>query len=152
RLLLASSGKRFSSACLARPGLAGKMPASRATLIAFTATGWRSRDLNFVDNGRRHRARNMVTFSRVAFSLAATGFLISQAVAANAPGALPESKGPVATDTMPLAAYRAVYDLTLAKAVGSKSPTSARGRIAFDFTGSACDGYVQNFRQLTELQ
>jgi len=42
--------------------------------------------------------------------------------------------------------------LTLAKSVGSKSPTDAHGRIAFDFTGSACDGYVQNFRQLTELQ
>ena len=45
-----------------------------------------------------------------------------------------------------------MYELTLAKSVGSKSPTAAHGRIAFDFTGSACDGYVQNFRQLTELQ
>ena len=51
-----------------------------------------------------------------------------------------------------LVSHRAVYELTLAKSVGSKSPTAAHGRIAFDFTGSACDGYVQNFRQLTELQ
>jgi hypothetical protein len=55
-------------------------------------------------------------------------------------------------DAIPLASHRAVYDLTLLKAVGTKSPTGARGRIAFDFSGSACDGYVQNFRQLTELQ
>ncbi len=55
-------------------------------------------------------------------------------------------------DAIPLASHRAVYDLTLFKAVGSKSPTEARGRIAFDFTGSPCEGYVQNFRQLTELQ
>ncbi len=54
--------------------------------------------------------------------------------------------------TMPLAAHRAVYELTLLKSTGNKSPTAARGRIAFDFSGSACDGYVQNFRQLTELQ
>lgn len=53
---------------------------------------------------------------------------------------------------IPLISHRAVYELTLAKSVGSKSPTAAHGRIAFDFTGSACDGYVQNFRQLTELQ
>jgi EipB-like len=53
---------------------------------------------------------------------------------------------------IPLVSHRAVYELTLAKSVGSKSPTAAHGRIAFDFTGSACDGYVQNFRQLTELQ
>ncbi|WP_395665370.1 cell envelope integrity EipB family protein [Methylocella sp.] len=51
-----------------------------------------------------------------------------------------------------LAPHRAVYDLTLAKSVGAKSPTAAHGRIAFDFGGSACDGYVQNFRQMTELQ
>jgi hypothetical protein len=51
-----------------------------------------------------------------------------------------------------LAPHRAVYDLTLAQASGSKAPTSARGRIAFDFSGSSCEGWVQNFRQITELQ
>jgi hypothetical protein len=51
-----------------------------------------------------------------------------------------------------LAPHRAVYELTLAKSVGTKSPTAAHGRIAFDFTGSSCEGYVQNFRQFTELQ
>ncbi len=55
-------------------------------------------------------------------------------------------------DAIPLASHRAIYDLTLLKAVGSKSPTAARGRIAFDFSGSSCEGYVQNFRQVTELQ
>src|ERR1700682_187270 len=56
------------------------------------------------------------------------------------------------TNEISLVSHRAVYELTLLKSVGSKSPTAAQGRIAFDFTGSACDGYVQNFRQLTELQ
>lgn len=56
-----------------------------------------------------------------------------------------------ALDPMPLAAHRAVYDLKLASGSGNKAPTDARGRIAFDFTGSACDGYVMNFRQVTEL-
>ncbi|WP_374305122.1 cell envelope integrity EipB family protein [Methylocella sp.] len=51
-----------------------------------------------------------------------------------------------------LTPHRAVYELSLAKSVGAKSPTAAHGRIAFDFSGSACDGYVQNFRQMTELQ
>jgi hypothetical protein len=58
----------------------------------------------------------------------------------------------VTNPTMPLAAHRAIYELTLLKSTGTKSPTAARGRIAFDFSGSACEGYVQNFRQLTELQ
>ena len=53
---------------------------------------------------------------------------------------------------MPLAAHRASYRITLADAVGSKSPTAARGRVAYEFTGSPCEGYSQTFRQVTELQ
>ena len=52
----------------------------------------------------------------------------------------------------PLASHRAVYELTLFSAKGDKGPNTARGRIAFDFSGNACDGYTQNFRQMTELQ
>jgi EipB-like len=55
-------------------------------------------------------------------------------------------------DAIQLASHRAVYDLTLYSSTGSKSPTFARGRIAFDFSGSQCEGYTQTFRQLTELQ
>ncbi|MFV0279498.1 MAG: cell envelope integrity EipB family protein [Rhodoblastus sp.] len=51
-----------------------------------------------------------------------------------------------------LASHRAVYELSLFSSKGEKSPNMARGRIAFDFSGNACDGYTQNFRQLTELQ
>jgi hypothetical protein len=50
-----------------------------------------------------------------------------------------------------LASHRAIYELTLDKATGSKAPAQARGRIAFDFAAT-CEGYVQNFRQITELQ
>ncbi len=49
-------------------------------------------------------------------------------------------------------AHRAVYDLTLGKVTGGVAPSSARGRIVYEFTGSPCEGYVTNFRQLTELQ
>lgn len=57
-----------------------------------------------------------------------------------------------AADPMPFAAHRAIYDLTLAKSTGAAAPASARGRIAFDFSGSKCDGFVTTFRQVTELQ
>lgn len=56
-----------------------------------------------------------------------------------------------AGEAVPLATHRAVYELTLGKATGAKAPAQARGRIAFDFSAS-CEGYVQNFRQITELQ
>lgn len=49
-----------------------------------------------------------------------------------------------------MAAHRATYELTLDDTNG-KGIESARGRIVFEFTGSACEGYTQNFRQVTEL-
>ena len=51
-----------------------------------------------------------------------------------------------------LASHRAVYELSLTRSAGISTLASARGSIAFDFTGSACEGYIQNFRQVTELQ
>lgn len=67
--------------------------------------------------------------------------------------AVPQAKAkPGAAEAMALASHRAVYELTLVKSVGNKSPTAAHGQIAFDFAGSPCEGYVQNFRQFTELQ
>lgn len=53
---------------------------------------------------------------------------------------------------MPLADHRAVYKVTLLRATGAKSPTSARGKVSYEFDGSACAGYSQNFRQITEMQ
>jgi EipB-like len=52
-----------------------------------------------------------------------------------------------------LASHRAVYELTLAQSAhGNNSSTvSARGRILYDFMGSACEGYKLEFRQVSEL-
>ncbi len=50
-----------------------------------------------------------------------------------------------------LASHRAVYELKLAHARGNSSAVSARGRILYDFSGNACDGYVLQFRQVSEL-
>jgi hypothetical protein len=71
-------------------------------------------------------------------ALLAAAFLLAPAAGARADVAAP------------LASHRAVYELSLDKATGSKAPAQARGRIVFDFSVS-CDGFVQNFRQITEL-
>lgn len=49
-----------------------------------------------------------------------------------------------------LASHRAIYELKLATSRG-KSTISARGRILYDFSGSACEGYKLEFRQVSEL-
>src|SRR3954453_23168640 len=50
-----------------------------------------------------------------------------------------------------LAPHIAIYDLKLTSSRGKRSLESVRGRIVYDFSGSACEGYVLNFRQVTEL-
>ena len=91
---------------------------------------------------------------RKVFLVATLAAMSFGAVCAAEPVALskpPSETAPTAA-RVPLAVHKAVYELTLLKSLGTKGPTSARGRIAFDFSGSACEGYSQNFRQLTELQ
>jgi hypothetical protein len=58
---------------------------------------------------------------------------------------------------MPLAAHRAAYDISLVDPstppTGSaQTPVSATGLIAYEFRGSACEGYTSNFRQMTEME
>ena len=57
-----------------------------------------------------------------------------------------------ASPAVPVLAHRAVYDLTLGKSSGASAPSAASGRIVYEFSGSACEGYVTNFRQITEIQ
>jgi len=55
------------------------------------------------------------------------------------------------TDKVFLAPHRAVYDLKLIKSTGSRGIEAVRGRILYDFSGNACDGYELQFRQVSEL-
>ena len=56
-----------------------------------------------------------------------------------------------ASPNSPLAPHRAVYDLRLLKSSGSNAPVAVSGRIVYDFSGSACEGYAVAFRQFTEI-
>ena len=96
---------------------------------------------------------------RSRLSAASAGVALASAVcllglpASRAEGPVP----PVAATSpqvpaIPLAAHHATYDLKLVKSVGAKSPTSARGRLLYEFNGSAKDGYDQAFRQVVEIQ
>ncbi len=82
--------------------------------------------------------------SRFAFFVATALCASSAALAAAAP-------------ILPLAAHRAAYDISLANSSGpapssAQTPISATGLIAYEFRGSACEGYTSNFRQMTEME
>jgi hypothetical protein len=51
----------------------------------------------------------------------------------------------------PFLAHQALYELSLVKSRGSNLINSARGRILYNFSGSACEGYTSEFRQVSEL-
>ena len=47
--------------------------------------------------------------------------------------------------------HQALYELSLLKSRGSNAINSARGRILYNFSGNACEGYTSEFRQVSEL-
>ncbi|HYI27165.1 MAG TPA: cell envelope integrity EipB family protein [Bradyrhizobium sp.] len=51
----------------------------------------------------------------------------------------------------PFLAHQALYELKLVKSRGTNAINSARGRIVYNFSGSACEGYTSEFRQVSEL-
>ena len=55
------------------------------------------------------------------------------------------------TPASELASHRAIYELKLAQTRGNSPAAAARGRILYDFSGNACDGYALHFRQVSEL-
>src|ERR1700735_3903190 len=62
-----------------------------------------------------------------------------------------------ASPILPLASHRAAYDISLADSSGptpssAQTPISATGLIAYEFHGSACEGYTYNFRQMTKRE
>lgn len=56
-----------------------------------------------------------------------------------------------AAQAIPLAAHRAIYELSLDPEKNSTRVDSARGRIAYEMRGNECEGYSVNLRQVTEL-
>jgi hypothetical protein len=78
----------------------------------------------------------------VAFKLA----LMSAALTTSA---LMSSVAYAAPDSIVLAPHRAVYDIVLDQTRAAGSVTELTGRMVYELTGNACDGYTQNMRFVT---
>jgi envelope integrity protein B len=58
---------------------------------------------------------------------------------------------------LPLASHRAAYELSLVDPASpivssAQAPVAATGLIAYEFRGSACEGYSSNFHQMTRME
>jgi len=54
-------------------------------------------------------------------------------------------------DPIVLSPHRAVYEMTLATSRGGSGVTAVSGRMVYELTGSACEGYTQNMRFVTQM-
>lgn len=80
------------------------------------------------------------------FGPSAVTFLLASATAFASPSPI-----------LPLVSHRAAYELSLVDPASSaansaQTPMAASGLIAYEFRGSACEGYSSNFRQMTQME
>ena len=80
------------------------------------------------------------------FGLSVAALLLTPAVVFANPSAV-----------LPLVSHRAAYELSLVDpaspaASSTQTPIAATGLIAYEFRGSACEGYTSNFRQMTQME
>lgn len=73
------------------------------------------------------------------------------ALGQNGAAAPADPRAAQAANDIVLVPHRAVYDLKLGRSTGSRSVENVRGRILYDFSGSPCEGYALNFRQVSEM-
>ncbi len=57
----------------------------------------------------------------------------------------------VGGEDITLAPHRAVYDMSLATTRGGSGVSAVSGRMVYELTGSACEGYGQNMRFVTNM-
>src|SRR5262249_27869049 len=131
-LLPRSAADRHKFSPIARRGASGGVPVGRAQVA-------RRRFGSYVDRTGERKATPAMIRAR----LAAAAAICSAVVLV--PPAFGQAAGVV------LAPHRAVYDLSLLRSQGKRPVAAVRGRILYDFSGSACAGYALNFRQVSEL-
>jgi EipB-like len=75
--------------------------------------------------------------------------LVTTVIAAG--GLLSRNAAEAQSGIIELVPHRAVYDLKLSQTRGRRPMQAVRGRILYDFSGNACEGYALRFRQISEL-
>ena len=65
--------------------------------------------------------------------------------------ALGASQPVAAAPAVPFLAHQAAYELSLLKSRRNPSVDAASGRILYSFTGSECEGYTTEFRQVSQV-
>ncbi|MBS0240627.1 MAG: cell envelope integrity EipB family protein [Proteobacteria bacterium] len=91
--------------------------------------------------------------TRTSGTAAALGLVLGLVCGLAGPVAAQPASQPAARPkaTEQLAPHRAVYDITLAESHGAAGVSELSGRMVYELTGSACQGYTQNMRFVTRM-
>ncbi len=82
---------------------------------------------------------------------AVIAFMLAGIAVGNATAAAAQQKlDPAKAAAVVLAPHRAIYDFTLGAVRGTKSISGLTGRMVYEFTGSACEGWTQTMRFVTQ--
>ncbi len=65
--------------------------------------------------------------------------------------AWPAGPAMAAGEGIVMAPHRAIYEMSLVTARGGTGVTAVTGRMVYELTGSACEGYTQNMRFVTQM-
>jgi hypothetical protein len=88
---------------------------------------------------------------RIRMIFARTSALFPALVIASIANAAPAGNPDIDTSKIELAPHRAIYELRLDHSRNSRVAEGVTGRIFYDFSGSSCEGYALQFRQVSEL-
>lgn len=85
-------------------------------------------------------------------ALALVASPLATAAAGTAPAAATALAGKEASIVAGFAPHRAVYDLALDNVESNAAVSDVGGRMVYEITGGACEGFSVNFRMVTEVQ
>ncbi len=92
------------------------------------------------------RTHVMSNFGRLSALILVIGLLVAAAMLAARPG-----YGLAPGQTVTLAPHRAVYEMKLGDTRGNSNVSGIVGRMVFELSGAACEGYTVNMRLVTRV-
>jgi hypothetical protein len=100
---------------------------------------------HFLSSGQLIRRNRLSRIGQGIIFVAASALVAAPFIAVRPAAAAPGTTG------VTFLPHQAVYDLSLKKSRGNAAVNNATGRILYNFSGSSCEGFTTDFRQVSQL-
>lgn len=121
-------------------------------MLVFAGEAWAEIANDLDEFANRQGEMRIVRMSRVmVFELKPFVFVAAVLSASAFTAALANTTPSIASEVVHFAPHRAVYDITLTKSASGSGVAGMSGRMVYELSGSACEGYTQNMRFVTRM-